>query len=224
MELAMQDIGPVTTRPPVAALGRWPLAGVAFAGLFAGGLILSTVLGTRTFPSPYESATAVTDYFADNSGQVRALGLLHTLSALALVIFTVAVAGSVRDGMARALSQSAGVIAAVFLLISGMCSVALVSDGVSGDALRALHALAFVSGGAMHVLFLGILVGAGTTALAGSAPRGIVVLGWVSAVLSLAAIASLVARPAVFLLPLGRFTGIAWIVATAIWLARRRTP
>ncbi|HEX4813081.1 MAG TPA: hypothetical protein VFV66_10065 [Nonomuraea sp.] len=211
---------PSTSSPAIA--GRWPLAGIAFAGMFIGGLILSTVLGTRTFPSPYEPAEAITQYFTDNVSAVLGLGLLHTISALPLLIFTATLADSVRDGLPRALSQHAGLIAAVFLLISGMCSVALVSDGVTGDALRALHMLTFLSGGSVHVFYLGILVGAGTIALIGSVPRAIAVLGGISAVLSLASIVSLVVPGAAFLLPLGRFTGLAWIIATAIWLVRRR--
>ncbi|MEV4179370.1 hypothetical protein [Nonomuraea sp. NPDC049709] len=220
----MHDTSPTAaTATPAPTANRWPLAGVAFAGMFIGGLILSMVLGSRTFPSPYEMEAAITSYFAGNASAVLGLGLLHTMAALPLIVFITALASAVRDAATRVVAQCAGVIAAVFLLISAMCGIALVSGGgVTGEALRALHLLTFLSGGSIHVLFLGILVGAGTIGLARVAPRPLALLGAISAALSLASVASLVALPAIFLLPLGRFTTLAWIAATAVWLTRRR--
>ncbi|MDX3101509.1 hypothetical protein ACIBO5_56145 [Nonomuraea angiospora] len=215
---------PTATAPPSAAPGRWLLAGISFAGMFIGGLILSMVLGSRTFPSPYETQAAITGYFAASGSAVLGLGLLHTLAAIPLTIFTTALARALPDALPRMVVQHAGVIAAVFLLISAMCDIALVSGGgLTGEALRALHLLTFLSGGSIHVLFLGILVGAGTIGLAGAAPRALTLLGAISGVVSLASVASLIATPVAFLLPLGRFTALAWIIAAAIWLARRRS-
>ncbi|MEU6798962.1 hypothetical protein ABZ907_45335 [Nonomuraea wenchangensis] len=113
------------------------LAGISFAGMFIGGLILSMVLGSRTFPSPYETQAAIIGYFAASGSAVLGLGLLHTLAAIPLTIFTTALARALPDALPRTVAQHAGVIAAVFLLISAMCDIALVSGGgITGEALR----------------------------------------------------------------------------------------
>ncbi|WP_131738231.1 hypothetical protein [Actinomadura roseirufa] len=206
-------------QPPGPFERRLPPAGIAFAVLFIAGLIVSTALSSRTFPSPYESEAVIKGYFADNTGQVRALGLLHTLSALALAAFTAGLAGRVRDRAGSLLALAAGSIAAVFLLVSGMCSVALVADGTPDNVVTTLHELSFVAGGAMHVVFLGTLVAVATASL--GLPRALAVLGWISAALSLVAAAALVSEPASFLLPLGRFTALLWSIVTSVWLLRR---
>lgn len=209
----------ITAPAPAAtsAFNRWALTGVAFAALFIGSLILSGVLGTTTYPSPFESDAVTEAYFADNQNAVLGMGILQTLSALPLIGFVLAMNWGARTRLAR----TAGMLAAASLAITGLLSIAMAAMDVTGDRQHLLHDLTFLAGGPIHVPLLGILVGAGTAAFAKSAPRWTTILGSISAGLSVLSIISFAIEPAAILLPLGRFTAILWIVISAVRTARR---
>lgn len=199
--------------PAVSRTGTTParrvfLAGVSFAALFIGGLLLSSLLGTGTYPSPFDSEAAAASYFAGNRGTVLTQGIAHALAAVPLALF----AGAVGNRRAHI----AGWAAAVALAASGLLNVIIPVLGVTGDTLHTLHYLTFLTGGQIHVPLLGILVAAGTRARAATAPRWTTALGVVAAGLAVLSLVSFATEAAMLLLPLGRFTAILWIVITAV--------
>ncbi|MFI6522766.1 hypothetical protein ACIBF1_44935 [Spirillospora sp. NPDC050679] len=91
---------------------------------------------------------------------------------------------------------------------------------------RAFQDLAFITGGPGHVVPLGLLVGglavaAGTRG--GLLPRWLATVGLVIGAIALASVLTLVFSGAAFLLPIARFTGLIWLVATGFLIARART-
>ncbi|MEV7522859.1 hypothetical protein [Streptomyces sp. NPDC091371] len=203
------------TSAPAAAVSRTGntaprralFAGVGFAVLFIGGLVLSSLLGTGMYPSPFDSEAVAASYVAANGGTVLAQGVMHVLAAVSLALF----AGSAGNRRVR----TAGWAAAAALAASGLLNVVI--PAVTGDTLHTLHYLTFLAGGQIHVPLLGLLVAVGTRAATG--PRWTTVLGVVAAGLALLSLASFATEAAMLLLPLGRFTAILWIVITAV-----RTP
>ncbi|MCY0928988.1 hypothetical protein OTB20_22795 [Streptomyces sp. H27-H1] len=196
------------SRRGTSAARRVLLAGVGFAVLFIGGVLLSSLLGTGTYPSPLDSEAAAASYFAANRGTVLTQGIAHVLAAVPLAMF----AGAVGNRPARA----AGWTAAAALAASGLLNVAIGALDFTGDTLHTLHYLTFLAGGQLHVPLLGILVAAGTRARAATAPRWTTALGLVAAGLAVLSLVSFATEAAMLLLPLGRFTAILWIVITAV--------
>jgi hypothetical protein len=187
---------------------RTLLAGVGFAALFIGGMLLSGLLGTGTYPSPLDSEAAAASYFAANRNTVLVQGIAHTLAAVPLVLF----ASSLGNRQAR----TAGWAAAATLAASGLLNVAIAALSPTGDTLHTLHYLSFLTGGQIHVPLLGLLVAAALRTSTSTAPRWTTALGATAAGLSALSLASLATESAMLLLPLGRFTAILWIVITAV--------
>lgn len=196
------------SRTGATAARRTLLAGVGFAVLFIGGVLLSGLLGTGTYPSPLDSEAAAASYFAANRNTVLIQGIAHTLAALPLVWF----ASSIGNRQAR----TAGWAAALTLAASGLLNVAIAALSPTGDSLHTLHYLSFLTGGQIHVPLLGLLLAAAVRAGASTAPRWTTVLGAAAAGLSVLSLVSFATESAMLLLPLGRFTAIIWIVITAV--------
>ncbi|MDG4865775.1 hypothetical protein P8605_47260, partial [Streptomyces sp. T-3] len=87
------------SRTGTTAGRRGLLAGVGFAALFIGGILLAGLLGSGTYPSPLDSESAAAAYFADNQGVVLMQGTLHLLAAVPLALFA-ATAGNRRARLA----------------------------------------------------------------------------------------------------------------------------
>jgi Na+-transporting NADH:ubiquinone oxidoreductase subunit NqrB len=120
-----------------------------------------------------------------------------------------------------------GVLAAAMLALSGLFSWVLSRPELLDQpaVIRALQDLAFAAGGTGHVVFLGLLV-AGIAVpglLAGLLPRWLALVGLViAAVAELSTLVLLVSGTAI-LLPIARFTALAWLIATGFLLPRIRT-
>lgn len=212
----------ISLEPPLG-----PLAAVA-AGLFVAGLVLSTVLaGGSPFPSPFGSADDAFAYFRDHSGAVRTGAVLQFASAIPLVLYVAGVAARVRriaDGFAPALTTIGGTLAAAFLICSAVVSWVLTVPEVATDPalIRALHTLAFLCGGPGNVMPTGLLIAG--IALSARPRRQLapwlLTAGLVIALIALGTTASLTVTAAAFLLPIARFTGMAWLIAVGFLLPR----
>lgn len=119
-----------------------------------------------------------------------------------------------------------GVLAAALLTLSALCSWVLSRPGVRTDAplVRALHDLAFLTGGVAHVVFLGLLIAgiAVPALLLGLQGRTIAITWLVIAVAAELATISLLWQPATVLVPLARFTGLLWLIVAGAGLPRSR--
>lgn len=146
---------------------------MVFVGLFAAGLLFADVLASSVYPSFGAGDVEIVSYFRDSTLQVRALSLLHSLAAVALVIFAVHISSVIRraDETAErlgALALVSGAMAATFLLLSAVLfwAMALPVATTNPDLLRVVLALSYLAGGLpAFMLPLAVFVGASTVGL-----------------------------------------------------------
>ncbi len=211
--------------PPLLALA------VAYAAVFLASLAVAAVLsGGEHLPSPFGSGASSLAFFSRFPLAVRWSAWLQLGAAVPLGLFAATAASRLHFLGVRAAGATiaffGGVAATAFQALSAAVQWALsFPDVVASPATaRALHLLAFATGGPAHVEALGILL-AGVSVTAGLHR---LLPGWMMASgLALAAVAelswlSLVLPAAAFLLPLARFPALAWLVAAGALLPTRR--
>lgn len=221
-------------RAPRQAQGGPPLGvlAVVFTALFLGGVVVSTIMaGGTTFPSPFGSPDEILAYFRDHRDAVRVSGFLHFAASVPMSIYAATASARLHNLGVRApgatIALVGGVLAAAMLALSGLFSWTLSHPeaGATPAVVRVLQDLAFATGGTGHVVFLGLLV-AGIAVpglLAGLLPRAVAFAGLGVAVVAELSTLTLLVSDAAILLPIARFTGLAWLVAAGFLLPRTRT-
>ena len=211
--------------PPLVVLA------VVHAAVFVASLVLTALLtGGEHFPSPFAPGSASLDFFSRHPLAVRWSAFLQLGAAVPLGLFTATVASRLHFLGVRAagvtIALFGGIAASVFLALSAAMEWTLSWPDVlpSAATVRALHLLAFASGGPAHVAGLGLLL-AGvsvTGGLHGLLPRWTMASGLVLAAMAELSWLSLVLPPASYLLPLARFPGFAWLIVAGALLPDRR--
>jgi mannose-6-phosphate isomerase-like protein (cupin superfamily) len=201
-----------------------PLAGIAFIGGVATGLAVAD----DPYPRPGARPAAIRRYFRGSAGAARISVAGQLVSAAALARFAVSVGRLARESGARsrqlrATTSAAGGLAAVSLATSALTSLALTGRARRSDAaVVALHRRAFIAGGPVHTASFGAFVGC--LALAGrrtgGLPRPLTTAGFASAAGGAMAPLGLVAEPAVWLIPAGRFSGLVVCGIAGVGLSR----
>lgn len=228
----MTDLSSPHTVPSTRSGGPNPgiLAAVSL-GLTLGALLSSTILTNgQTYVSPFSPAGQVAAYFHGNPDAVRLASLFQFGSAVPLGIFAATVyARQLRLGVrvpGPAIGFFGGITASVFLMVSAAVGWVLSRPEITTDVTltHALSFLAFITGGVAYVVGLGLLVaGIAVPALIlRFVPRWLAWAGLVIAGLSELSFLSMVIEPLQFLLPVGRFGGLAWLVAVGFLLPRSR--
>lgn len=209
------------------------LCGITFVLLFMTGAIVSNVATTTIYPRPEAEPVEMRRYFAENVEVVEFLALALCAAAVSLVAFAGSLVTKLRNYGESTLNMlywagGGGAIAAGLLLLNGLLIWALSREQVvagAADALTGIHQLAFATGGAGHVVALGLFVGPAALAAlrAGIQPRWLTVVGIASSALSLASLVTLlVLGPMIVLIPLGRFTAFIYIIVTSIRMLREK--
>lgn len=221
------------TNPRRVAQGGPPLAIVAavFAGLFVAGLVVSSVLGGGSFPSPFGDPAMIQAYFAEVREAVLAGAVFQFAAAVPLVIFAAAVHTRLHQLGVRAagatIALAGGLLAAAFAMMSALFQWALSRPATTGEpaVVRGLHDLAFLAGGPAHVVALGLLfAGIAVPALIlGLLPRWLAIVGLVLAVAAELSTFVLLSPAFGVLLPLARFGGMVWLIAVGVLLPATRT-
>ncbi|MRH86752.1 hypothetical protein GFY24_04580 [Nocardia sp. SYP-A9097] len=217
-------------RPPTAPEPPLGILAAAAAAVFVAGLAISTIrAGGSPFPSPFASAADALDYFRDHAAAVRTGAVLQFASAIPLTLFVAAVTGRLRrvsEGFAPALATIGGTLAAAFMFCSGVVSWVLTVPEVTGDPalVRALHTLAFLCGGPANVVATGLFIAGIVLSVRPhrQLPPWLLTAGLVIAFIAVWTTASLTFTTAAFLLPIARFTGMAWLIAVGFLLAARK--
>jgi hypothetical protein len=179
---------------------------------------------------PWTSDHALLEFFQHHSGAAHASAFFTLGSAIPFAVATAVATTRLRtlglDVPGRIIAQIGGTIAAALLAIAGLSTLALTQDGVADSApvVRALNGLTFTTGGPGFVVFEGLLVaGVSIAGLLGRVlPKW---LGWggiAVALVSELACLSAAFDGADFLLPVGRFAGLAWLVAIGVLLPSTR--
>lgn len=188
--------------------------------MLAGGTRLSAA-----FHIPHDSASAI-EFMAKNGRSIQWGSFWELASAIPFGIFTAATVSRLRFHGVRAAGEqiaSLGGIGTTFMLIlSALASWSLTKPGVveSAGAVNALQALSFDGGGPGFAVFLGLFV-TGVSVTAGLyrlIPRWLMWLGIAVAAASELASLTLLNSKAGYLIPVGRFVGIVWMLGVSLTL------
>lgn len=179
---------------------------------------------------PWTSDAALLDFFQHHPGAAHASAFFTIGAAIPFAVATAVATTRLRtlglDVPGRIIAQIGGTVAAAMLTVAGVCTLAATQGRVaeSAVAVRTLDGLTFAAGGPGFVVFAGLLAaGVSAAGLLGRVlPRW---LGWfgiaVAAVSELACLAAAF-DGADFLLPIGRFGGLIWLVAVGVALPATR--
>ncbi len=206
------------------------LAIVSLVLTVASVLLPTAFAGGEFFPSPTGSTSAVAAYFSGHRSAVVATGFLVFAASVPLGIYAATTyARLLRLGVrvpGPNIGFFGGIAASVLLSISGLVTWAA-GQPISGLSSALLHTLAYLIyalGGVGFVGGLGLLVaGIAVPALVlRLTPRWLAWLGLVLAALAELSFLALVVPPLAFLLPIGRFLGLAWLLVVGLILPRSR--
>ena len=216
---------------PAGARGPHPglLAAVSLA-LVLTALITVTVGAGRPFISPFAASADVAAFFHDHPTAVRLSAMLQLGSAVPLGICAATVyARQLRLGVrvpGPVIGLFGGATAAILLIGSACVTWVLSRPEVTTDTTltQAFAYLAFVTGGVGYVVGLGLFVAglAVPTLILGLLPRWLAWIGLLVAALSELSFLSMAVEPLQLLLPIGRFGGLAWLIAAGFLLPRSR--
>jgi hypothetical protein len=204
------------------------VAGVSTALVATAVLAQRLLTGGDVYPRAFADANVVTDYFSAHPDVARLTGTLQFGAAVPLAVYSATAYSQMRSLGVRVagvtIALAGGLLAAGFLALSGLLQWTLGGSTTAGDALLAVHATAFVTGGPGHVVFLGLLI-AGLTVPAlimRLLPRWLAIAGLVIAVTAELTTLALLVRPLEFLLPVARVVGLAWLIAAGALLPTAR--
>lgn len=221
-----------TSAPTRTAGGPNPgILGLVTLGLLVGSLISMAVLsGGATITSPFGDTDVVAGFFADHGFAARFASMLQLGSAIPLGIYAATVyARQQRLGIrvpGPSIGLFGGTAAAILLAVSAIVTWTQSQPVVSADP-ELTHALAYASfaaGGFAHVLGLGLLVaGIAVPALIlRLMPAWFAWVGLVVAVIAELSFLTMVIEPLQFLIPVGRFGSLIWLVVAGFLLPRTR--
>lgn len=204
---------------------------VVYAVLFLASLVEIAIMTKGShIPSPFISADLLQAFFARNADAVRVAAFLQFGAAVPLGIYAATIVSRLQFlGMNVAgvlITLFGGFAASLFAAISALVQWVLAQPGVASQAetARFLHLLSFATGGVGFTVALGLLL-AGVSVIAWFTrvlPRWLVLLGLVVAAIAELSSLSLVFTPVTYLLPVARFLGLVWLIATGFLMPRSR--
>lgn len=219
-----------TTTAPAA---RRPQGGppLVVPVLAYGALMVAAVILSARSPQPSASAAAVLGYDRTHHGALELAGCLGFAAALPLAIWVATTYRRLRTNLGvtapgAVIGLAGGLLAAASLALTGLLNWTSAQTTASGDPAlaRALADLSFATGSAGFVAPLGLLI-------AGVAVPSLILrlvsrpLAWaglmVAAVGELSTFALLTSALDVTF-PVGRFLGLAWLIAVSLALPARR--
>jgi hypothetical protein len=216
---------PPTTRRPQG--GPPPLAPILAYGV----LMVTAVILSAASPQPSASAASVLAYDRTHHDALEVAGTLGFAASLPLAIWSATVYRRLRTGLAvtapgAVIGLVGGLLAAASLALTGLVNwtssqtSALDDPGVA----RALADLSFATGSAGFVTPLGLLLaGIAVPALIIRLfPRWLAWAGLAIAALSLLSTFALLTTALDFTFPVGRFLGLAWLIAASVMLPADR--
>ena len=209
----------------------WLLAIISLL-LFLAGILTSVGLTGSTPPSPFDSASTMQHYL-DHEHATVALELVAFFlfgSSIPLGLYSATVHSRLHYLGIRAAGATialyGGLGASAMLALSGLCEWVLSRSDVRADlpVARALQDLGFAFGGPGFTVLLGLLLAgiAVTTLITRLLPRGLAWAGLVIAVIGELSHFSLLWESMTPLIPVGRFAGLAWLIAAGVLLPRAR--
>jgi hypothetical protein len=209
-------------RDPGALSG--PLAGVSFVA----SLVALNALSKSRYPMPGAEPPAIRRFFSREHKAARLGGAAQLACAACLARFARSVAAlagrATRDsGRLRAASAAGGALASTSLAVSALATVALTTRYAKREECAdALYRLMFVTGGPLHGVGLGLLVGAlgGAGLHTGELPPRVSKAALASSAAGALSPLALVGPPGIVFVPLGRLSALLIIGVGGVRLAR----
>ncbi len=207
-----------------------PLAMVHILLFLAGLVAAAAFRHGASYATPFSTARDLQSLFVQSPPAQRVSSLFLFGSAVPLGIFAVTLVSRLRFMGVRAAGTNialfGGLAAAFALFLSGMAAWTLSVPEVAASAtvVKTVAVLTFLSGGVFYSVGFGLLA-AGvsvTSYFMRLLPRWLVILGMLLAVTGELSWFSLIAYPANFFIPITRFVGFVWMLATAVALTRNR--
>jgi len=189
--------------------------------LLAGGSKLSAA-----FNIPHDSAKKAVAFVAKYGWSIQLGSFFELLSAIPLGLFIATTISRLRFLGVNAAGESiaflGGIGATVLLMLSALANWSLTRPGIaeSTGAVQALRSISFASAGPAFVILLGFFV-AGVSLTAGQRrliPRSVMWLGIAVAVACELATLTVLNFTAGYLIPVGRFISIIWMIGIALKL------
>jgi hypothetical protein len=188
-------------------------------------------IASTPYPRPGAPLAVIRDYFRGNARAARVSIAGQLCSAAALARFTATVTGLARHAgtntdALRITARAAGAAAVGSLATSALLSLAL-TGGENGEATDlALHRWVFLAGGPVHTAAFGALVGCLSLAGRRTArlPDHLTTAGLIAATAGMLSPLSLITKPAVWLIPAGRMSGLAVTGIAGVLLSRAVQP
>ena len=204
---------------------------VVYTALFLASLVATAIMTNGGhIPSPFISADQVQLFFTRNGDAMSLAAFLQFGASVPLGIFAATVVSRLQflgvNAAGVFITLFGGFAASLFSTISAVLQWALALPGVASqaDITHLLHLLSFATGGVGFVVTFGLFL-AGVSVIAWFTrilPRWLVVLGLVIAAIAQVSSLSLIFIPATYLLPVVRFVGLIWMIATGLLLPRSR--
>jgi hypothetical protein len=200
---------------------------IVFTILFLAGLVPVTLIVSDThFPAPFQSPAEIVAYFRENAARVAWCAFFQFGSAIPLGVYVATMTSRLRFLGVRAagvdIALFGGLAASFMTLVSALGQWTLARPGLADDApvVQALYFWIFALGGPGYSVPLGLLLaGISVPALIFRLlPKWLAVSGLVLAAVGELSALSLVIPGALFLIPLTRFPGFAWLIAAGFKL------
>jgi hypothetical protein len=209
-------------RDPGALSG--PLAGVSFVA----SLVALNALSEARYPMPGSDAAAIRRFFSNEHkaarlGAAAQLACAGFLARFAKSVAALAARAGRNEGGLRAASAAGGALASTSLVASALTTVVLTTrQAEREESADALYRLMFVTGGPVHGVGLGLLVGAlGLSGLrTGELPRRLSMAALASSGAGTLSLLVLVGRPGIVFIPLGRLSALIVSGIAGLRLAR----
>ncbi|WP_193570850.1 hypothetical protein [Leifsonia tongyongensis] len=194
------------------------------------GLIVAALTGGQPYISPFAGADAVSAYAQQNWPSIRVTSMIQFGSAVPLGIYAAtAYARLLRLGVrvpGPGIGFFGGITASILLMVSALGSYVVSRPDVSSDptVALALTYFAFITGGVGFVTGMGLLVAgiAVPSLILHFVPRWLAWTGLVIAALAELSFLSMAIEPLQFILPIGRFGGLLWLIAVGFLLPNDR--
>lgn len=205
------------------------IVGAVSVSLFIASLAVMALLsGGHTLSSPFVDGSA--DFFAHHGLAARVSAMLLLGSSVPLGIYTATMYARLQRLGIRVpgptIALFGGVTASVLLAGSALVTWTASQSPVAmqSDLTHALGFLAFASGGFAHLLGLGLLIaGIAVPALVlRLLPAPLTWAGLVIAAMCEFTVLAMIAEPLHVVIPIARFTALAWIIAAGFLMPRTR--
>jgi len=227
----LDRVGQAGVRRPVEAGPPLPVVASIAAALVVAGIVVPLLAsGGQAYPSPLDGGQTLQSYVASYPEALQWAALFQFAASIPLAVLTASMVARLHALGVRAagpmIALVGGVLASAAMALSacGQWMLSRMPADAPPPLLHAVHDLVFITGGPWQVVASGLLLAgiAVSAAFHRLLPRPVWITGVALAVVCELATLTFATTTAAYLLPVGRFGGIVWLVVAAVQLPRER--